>query len=64
VIVRIKIVAMSNFHLTSEAKAILELRHKQCRNVKESDRIKAILLRSEGWTIPMIAQPYVFMRAQ
>lgn len=34
----------------------LELRHKQCRDVKECYRINAVLLRSEGWTIPMIAQ--------
>jgi hypothetical protein len=47
---------MNNFYLTSEAKAILELRHKQCLDVKKLDRIKAILLRSEDWTIPMIAQ--------
>ena len=47
---------MYNFYLSSKEKAELELRHKQSRDVKEIDRIKAILLRSEGWTIPMIAQ--------
>lgn len=47
---------MYNFYLSNKDKTALELRHKQCRDVKESDRIKAILLRSEGWTIPMIAQ--------
>ena len=47
---------MYNFYLSPKEKTALELRHKQCRDVKESDRIKAVLLRSEGWTIPMIAQ--------
>lgn len=47
---------METFNLTSKEKMALELRHKQCRDVKELDRIKAILLRSEDWTIPMIAQ--------
>ena len=47
---------MNDFKLTAEVKIALELRHKKCRDVKELDRIKAILLRSEGWTIPMIAQ--------
>lgn len=47
---------MNNHHLTSEAKAALEQRHKKCRDSKESDRIKAVLLRSEDWTIPMISQ--------
>jgi transposase len=47
---------MENFNLTAKEKTALELRHKQCRDAKESDRIKVILLRSENWTIPMIAQ--------
>lgn len=47
---------MNKFYITPEEKIALELRHKQCRDVKESDRIKAVLLRSESWTIPMIAQ--------
>jgi len=47
---------MNDFKLTAEEKAELELRHKHNRDKKESDRIKAILLRSESWTIPMIAQ--------
>ncbi|MDB6097030.1 MAG: transposase [Francisellaceae bacterium] len=56
----IKISAMEKLDLTAKEKAALELRHKQSRDVKESDRIKAILLRSENWTIPMIAtKPYV-----
>lgn len=27
-----------------------------CTDSKASDRIKAVLLRSEGWTVPMISQ--------
>lgn len=46
----------NKFTITSEEKVALEVRHKQCRDVKELDRIKAVLLRSEDWTIPMIAQ--------
>ena len=34
----------------------LELLHQACENSKEGDRIKAILLRSEGWTVPQISQ--------
>ena len=48
--------SMYNFYLSPKEKTALELRHKACRESKESDRIKAILLRAEGWTIPMIAQ--------
>lgn len=47
---------MNKFYITPEEKIALELRHKQCRDVKECYRINAVLLRSEGWTIPMIAQ--------
>jgi DNA-binding NarL/FixJ family response regulator len=47
---------MNDFKITPEVKAALELRHKKCRDVKECYRINAVLLRSEGWTIPMIAQ--------
>ena len=47
---------MEKFKLTAIEKMALELRHKQCRDVKECYRINAVLLRSEGWTIPMIAQ--------
>ena len=28
----------------------------QCSARKEGDRIKAVLFRSEGWTLPMISQ--------
>ena len=47
---------MEKFNLTVTEKASLEQRHSGCRNGKERDHIKAVLLRSEGWTIPMIAQ--------
>lgn len=47
---------MNKFYITPEEKIALELRHKQCRDVKECYRINAVILRSEGWTIPMIAQ--------
>jgi len=47
---------MSKITLTQAQKKDLEHRHKKARDSRESDRIKAILLRSEGWTIPMIAQ--------
>jgi transposase len=47
---------MKRFYLTPEEKVILELRHQSCQDRKEGDRIKAILLRSEGWTVPMISQ--------
>lgn len=42
--------------LTAGQKAELELLHRACRNKGECDRIKAILLASEGWSTPMIAQ--------
>lgn len=47
---------MKRLYLTPEEKADLELRHQACENRKEGDRIKAILLRSEGWTVPQISQ--------
>lgn len=47
---------MKRLYLTAEEKNHLELRHQACDNRKEGDRIKAILLRSEGWTVPQISQ--------
>jgi len=47
---------MKKIRLTPEEKTALELRHKLCKDVKECYRINAVLLRSEGWTVPMIAQ--------
>jgi len=48
--------AMKRLFLTKEEKESLELRHQHCPDRKEGDRIKAILLRSEGWTVPKISQ--------
>ncbi len=45
-----------NIKLTSELRIALELRHCKVRDGYERDRIKAILLHAEGWTITMIAQ--------
>lgn len=42
--------------LTHQEKSALELRHKKCRDKRECDRIKAILLSDEGWSSTMISQ--------
>jgi hypothetical protein len=42
--------------LTLEQKVALEARHKKARDKHKGDRIKAVLLRSEGWLIAKIAQ--------
>ena len=47
---------MPQVSLSKQQKSILESRHKRTRNGKERDRIKAVLLRSEGWTLEQIAQ--------
>ncbi len=47
---------MNKFTLTQKEKATLERRHKICKDGKERDRIKAVLLRSEGWSVEMISQ--------
>ena len=47
---------MEIFSLSGEEKAYLEEEHRVKENGKERDRIKAILLRSEGWTVPRISQ--------
>ena len=47
---------MKRIRLSEEEKERLELEHKLLINGKERDRIKAVLLRSEGWTVPMISQ--------
>lgn len=47
---------MKRLYLTSEEKGFLEEAHQASENRKEGDRIKAILLRSEGWTVPQISQ--------
>lgn len=47
---------MKRLYLSPEEKAALEQRHHDCVDRKEGDRIKAVLLRSEGWTVPQISQ--------
>lgn len=47
---------MKRLYLTPEEKDSLEREHALKENGKERDRIKAILLRSEGWTVPQISQ--------
>ena len=47
---------MHKIELTAQEKTALEQRHRNTRNVIESDRIKAVLLRSENWTMTAIAQ--------
>lgn len=47
---------MGKAHLTAEEKINMERRHKQVRDIREGDRIKAVLLSSEGWSTAMIAQ--------
>ncbi|CDL84092.1 helix-turn-helix domain-containing protein [Xenorhabdus szentirmaii] len=42
--------------LTDAQKEVLELRHDTTRDGHVRDRIKAVLLASEGWTAQMIAQ--------
>lgn len=47
---------MNKIILTANQKKELELRHRETRDANESDRIKAVLLRSEDWSIGAIAQ--------
>lgn len=47
---------MKKIELTADQKEALETRHKKSCGKRESDRIKAVLLRDEDWSIPMIAQ--------
>lgn len=47
---------MRNISLTSQEKSAFESQHKKCRDGRQRDRFKVILLRSEGWSTPMIAQ--------
>ena len=53
---RIIISVMKNIKLTIEQKIALEALHDESRDGRVRDRIKAVLLRSEGWSTPMIAQ--------
>ncbi|MCN4144099.1 MAG: helix-turn-helix domain-containing protein, partial [Thiohalomonas sp.] len=47
---------MMQITFTAHEKSALEMQHNHFGNGKERDRIKAILLCSEGWKVPMIAQ--------
>ena len=47
---------MKRLYLAPQEKDALEREHSLKENGKERDRIKAILLRSEGWTVPQISQ--------
>lgn len=47
---------MNSIELTIDEKVTLELQHKKCKDGKERDRLKAILLSSEGWAAAQIAQ--------
>ena len=47
---------VGQYETFTQQKADLELRHKTARDARESDRIKAVLLRSEGWSPAAIAQ--------
>lgn len=47
---------MYEITLTSQEKVNLELRHRETKDVHELDRIKAVLLRSENWSVSNIAQ--------
>ncbi|OED50999.1 DDE endonuclease [Endozoicomonas sp. (ex Bugula neritina AB1)] len=47
---------MPKILLNDQQKAALESRHKKTRDARECDRIKAVLLRSEGWSPASIAQ--------
>ena len=42
--------------LTHQEKSVLERRHQKCSDKRECDRIKAVLLSAEGWTVVMISQ--------
>ena len=47
---------MKKIELTIDQKEALETRHKKSCGKRESDRIKAVLLRDEDWSTKMIAQ--------
>jgi len=47
---------MKEITLSKSEKSHLELLHTSTKEGKQRDRLKAVLLRSEGWTIPMISQ--------
>ena len=52
----IMLYVMKRLYLTTFEKEHLEKAHASTENGKARDRIKSVLLRSEGWTVPMISQ--------
>ena len=42
--------------LSPEEKQALEIQHHQEKNHRKADRIKAVLLRDDGWSLSKIAQ--------
>ncbi len=53
---RIMISLMKSINLTTKEKIDLEALHDTSRDGRVRDRIKAVLLRSEGWSTTIIAQ--------
>lgn len=51
------ICAMNRYILTKEETESLEHQHLQCKDKKDSDRLKAVLLCSKGWTVPKFKCP-------
>jgi hypothetical protein len=47
---------MREINLTSKEIKVLTQRRKVCREQKECDRIKAILLRHKGWSLAKVAE--------
>jgi transposase len=47
---------MESFSLSDTEKEALELRHRACRDKRECDRIKAVLLSDEDWSVSQISQ--------
>ncbi len=47
---------MREINLTTHPINTLKERHKACREPKECDRIKAILLRNKNWSLSKIAE--------
>jgi len=47
---------MGKINLTTAQKTALVFRHKQTRDSRECDRIKAVLLSAKGWRAPHIAE--------
>ena len=48
------IICMNRLYLSASEKQKLEDLHRHSKDVRESQRIGAILLKSEGWSIPRL----------